>query len=158
MLGLCSNGFVPGVVPHIQLRTWCAHPLLLSLSLFSSLLLARTKINFTSEGCSLKCLLKVFLSPAASFCYLLLILMCKHVCSLNPPCITFVVNVVLPRCLTAETIFTNAVRQLEISVQFLRQRTEHCCFGVNKRTCKISMFCVPAQGLIITFMPVLDVQ
>ena len=43
-------------------------------------------------------------------------LMCKHVCSLNPLCIPFVVNVVVPYCLIARTLFTNAVRQLGNSI------------------------------------------
>lgn len=94
--------------------------------MLSSLLLASPKINLTSEGHSLKCLLNVFLSPAASLCYPFPILslsimhssslMCKHVCSLNPLCIPFVVNVVVPYCLIARTLFTNAVRQLGNSI------------------------------------------
>ena len=138
--------------------------------MLSSLLLASPKINLTSEGHSLKCLLNVFLSPAASLCYPFLVLslslslsimhscslMCKHVCSLNPLCIPFVVNVVVPYCLIARTLFTNAVRQLDNSILLFEAMWRTLLLWFLKENTR--MCCVLVQGVFVLFMPHLNLQ
>jgi len=108
VLGLPSNGSVPGVVPH----------------------LGTAKDMMCSPSLSRSLSLPLFLSLHSGF------LMCYRVCSLSALCSAFVVNAVLPDCLITQTILTNAVRQLDNDILFcLKQCTEHRCPGFKKKTC-----------------------
>ncbi len=98
--------------------------------------------------------LPVFLSHSHSCS-----LMCKHVCSLNPLCIPFVVNVVVPYCLITRTVFTNAGRQLDNSILLFEAVYRKLLLWFKKRgPGKTSMFCVVVVGVFFIFMPQLDVQ
>lgn len=87
MLRLGSNGSVPGVVPHMQLGTWCAHPLLLSCSLPAFLTVAcQPKIKLNLRGTLIEMFIECLSLSRCFFSHFLslsciLVLSCVNMCA-----------------------------------------------------------------------------